>query len=129
MGVWAGLQEAGGPTTSKGCSDHRVRVLVCAGPRGTGAHLGAVEGMSSQLAELGIVDPLGLGAERLPRFSFLLCWKNSPSPCLLSPALVRHFSLPLLINLNHSVWLCTHKFEVEFLPGLSGRWRREGEKK
>lgn len=77
----------------------------------------------SQLGELGEVTLLGCGVECLPKFP--ACFAENE---LGSLRLVHHFSLPLLINLNHSIWLCTHKFEVEFLPGLSARWRRAGEK-
>lgn len=104
-------------------------MFVCGGFRGIGVYLGVVEGMSFWFVELGKVDFLGFGVERLFRFFFLFCWKNSSSFCFFSFVFVRYFFLLFLINLNYSVWFCIYKFEVEFLLGLLGRWRREVEKK
>lgn len=84
--------------------------------------------MSAQLGEVGDVDLSGLLAERLPEVSSLLCWETARVSISSAPALVHHFSLPLLINLNSNFCFCTHKFEVELLPGLSVRWRRAGER-
>lgn len=106
-------------------SDHRLR---CLSAQGNQSWLGAGDERSTPPGELRKADLLESGAEPLPRFLACFIGQTAQVPASSAPALVLPFSLPLLINLNHSFWLCSHKFEVEFLPGLSVRWRREGEK-
>lgn len=84
--------------------------------------------MGTLLGELGRVHLLESGFDPLPSFLTCFAGQTAQGPVSSAPALVHYFSLPFLINLNHSFWLCTHKFEVEYLPDLSVRWRREGEK-
>lgn len=107
-----GCRELMGPPPTRGIQMIGVGVLGYRETRGTGAHLGAVEEMSIQLGEPG----LGLSS----------AGNTTRGPASSAPGLVHHFSLPLLINRSHNFYLCTHKFEVEFLLGLSVRWRREG---
>lgn len=122
MGSGLGCRELEDPSPARGAQIIWVQVLVCRGTRGIRAHLGAVEEMSRQLEEP------GLGARCSPRFPACFAGNTARGPAASVPALVRHFSLPPLINLNHSCWRPTHTFEVAFLPGLSVRWSREGGK-
>lgn len=125
MGCGLGHRELVSPPTNRG-----VQIIgwgACL-LRETRAWLGAVEERSTPPRELGKVDLLGSGAEPPPRLLAYFAGQTARIPASSAPVLVHPFSLPLLINMSHSFWLCTHKFEVEFLPGLSIRRRREGEK-
>lgn len=111
-GSGLGCRELVGSLPTRGVQIIGVGVLGCRETRGTGAHLGEVEEMSTQLGE--------------PELWLSSAGNTAQGPASSAPALVHYFPLPLLINRSHSFWLCTHKFEVEFLLGLSVRWRREG---